>query len=64
VFVGDATWDGVAAGRAGLPFVGVTCGGTSEGELRSAGAVEVWRDPAQLVERFDDAVLGRVAQRA
>ncbi len=64
VFVGDATWDGVAAGRAGLPFVGVTCGGTSEEELRSAGAVEVWRDPAQLVEQFDDAVLGRVAQRA
>jgi HAD superfamily hydrolase (TIGR01509 family) len=64
VFVGDATWDGVAAGRAGIPFVGVTCGGTSEDELRSAGAVEVWRDPAQLVERFEDAVLGRVAARS
>jgi HAD superfamily hydrolase (TIGR01509 family) len=62
IFVGDATWDGVAAGRAGVPFVGVTCGGTSEGELRSAGAVEVWRNPAQLVERFDDTVLGRVAE--
>jgi HAD superfamily hydrolase (TIGR01509 family) len=60
IFVGDATWDGVAAGRAGLPFVAVTCGGTSEAELRSAGAVEVWRDPAQLAERFPDTVLGLI----
>jgi HAD superfamily hydrolase (TIGR01509 family) len=64
LFVGDATWDGVAAGRAGVPFIGVTCGGTAEDELRRAGAVEVWRDPAQLAERFADTVLGRVAQRA
>ena len=49
VFVGDAIWDGQACGRLGIPFVGVTCGGTSEAELRENGAVEVWRDPAELL---------------
>jgi HAD superfamily hydrolase (TIGR01509 family) len=58
VFVGDAVWDGAAAQRAGVPFVGLTCGGTSEPELRAAGAVEVWRDPAQLLARLDVSVLG------
>jgi HAD superfamily hydrolase (TIGR01549 family) len=57
-FVGDAVWDGVAAQRAGVPFVGLTCGGTSAAELRTAGAVEVWRDPAQLLARLDVSVLG------
>jgi HAD superfamily hydrolase (TIGR01549 family) len=58
VFVGDAVWDGVAAQRAGVRFVGLTCGGTSEAELRTAGAVEVWRDPAQLLARLDVSALG------
>jgi HAD superfamily hydrolase (TIGR01509 family) len=57
-FVGDAVWDAAAALRAGVPFVGLTCGGTSEAELRAAGAVEVWRDPAQLLTRLDVSLLG------
>jgi HAD superfamily hydrolase (TIGR01509 family) len=52
VFVGDAVWDGQAAARAGVPFVGLTCGGTSAAELRENGAVEVWRDPAHLLAEF------------
>jgi HAD superfamily hydrolase (TIGR01509 family) len=60
VFVGDAVWDGIAAQKAGVPFVGVTCGGTSAEQLRAAGACEVWRDPAQLLERFDDSAIARL----
>jgi phosphoglycolate phosphatase-like HAD superfamily hydrolase len=52
VFVGDAVWDGQAAARAGVPFVGLTCGGTSAAELRENGAIEVWRDPAHLLAEF------------
>lgn len=52
VFVGDSVWDGHAAQRVGVPFVGVTCGGTSEAELREVGAVEVWRDPAELLAQL------------
>lgn len=64
VFVGDAVWDGEAAARAGVPFVGVTCGGTSAAELREAGAVEVWRDPGELLQAFSDSALGALAERA
>ncbi|MEP7177479.1 MAG: HAD family hydrolase [Pseudonocardiales bacterium] len=61
VVVGDAVWDGGAAQRAGVTFVGLTCGGTSETELRTAGAVEVWRDPAQLLARLPVSALGALA---
>jgi len=61
VFVGDSVWDGKSANAAGLDFVGVTCGGTPREDLAHAGAVEVWRDPAELLGRLDDSRLGRLA---
>jgi len=60
-FVGDAVWDGQAAARAGLVFVGLTSGGTSEAELRDNGAVEVWRDPADLLAHLPDSVISTTA---
>jgi HAD superfamily hydrolase (TIGR01509 family) len=60
VFVGDAVWDGESARRAGVTFIGVTCGGTPEPELRAAGAVEVWRDPAELLDKLDESAIGRL----
>ncbi|RJQ77737.1 HAD family hydrolase [Pseudonocardiaceae bacterium YIM PH 21723] len=42
VVIGDAVWDGVAARRAGLPFVGVLGGGYTDAELREAGAGQVY----------------------
>lgn len=60
VFVGDAVWDGHAAQRAGVRFVALTCGGTPGPELREAGALEVWQDPADLLDHFDDSLLGRI----
>jgi HAD superfamily hydrolase (TIGR01509 family) len=59
VFVGDAVWDAAACAKAGVAFVGVTCGGTPEQQLREAGAVEVWRDPAEIVENFAQSALGK-----
>lgn len=53
VFVGDAVWDGQAAGKLDITFIGLTCGGTSAGELRDAGAVAVYPDPAALLRNFD-----------
>ncbi|WP_378148117.1 HAD family hydrolase [Cnuibacter sp. UC19_7] len=49
LMVGDARWDAVAAGRAGIRMVGVRSGGISEGELRDAGALEVHDDVAALL---------------
>jgi phosphoglycolate phosphatase-like HAD superfamily hydrolase len=60
VLVGDTVWDVEAAGRAGLPCIAVTSGGISESELREAGAVEVYADAADLLDRLDDSLLGRL----
>jgi HAD superfamily hydrolase (TIGR01509 family) len=59
VLVGDSVWDVLAAGRAGTVCVGLTCGGTSAAELRDAGAVEVYDDPAALLADLDKSVLAR-----
>jgi len=42
LMIGDATWDVVAASRAGLRTLGLLTGGYGEDELRAAGAVEVY----------------------
>jgi HAD superfamily hydrolase (TIGR01509 family) len=51
VLVGDATWDMIAAARAGVSSVGVRCGGVGADELTAAGASEVVDDPAELLRR-------------
>jgi HAD superfamily hydrolase (TIGR01509 family) len=50
VMVGDARWDGIAAGNAGVAFLGVLTGGVSEGELRDAGAEDVVSSVAKLLD--------------
>lgn len=57
-FVGDSTWDMIAAERAGVIAYGVRSGGTSAAELREAGAREVFDDPADLLARLVELVLG------
>lgn len=56
VVVGDAVWDVQAARAAGLPCVGLTCGGIAGAELREAGAVAVYADPADLLAHLDEAL--------
>ncbi len=57
VFVGDAVPDVEACKRAGVRCITLTCGGTSEAELREAGAVEVHADAAALLKTFDSSAL-------
>ena len=52
VFVGDAVWDVHASSKAGLRCVGLESGGTSAAELTEAGAVQTYRDAAELLQRF------------
>lgn len=52
VMVGDSVWDAEAAGRAGVPFVGVCSGGISAAELFAAGAAAVYQDPADLLRHL------------
>ncbi len=47
--IGDATWDILAARRAGILAVGLMSGGFGEDELYRAGAFRVYRDPKELL---------------
>ena len=51
--VGDAVWDVVAASRAGIPTIGLCCGGYGRHELLDAGAVEVYLGPGDLLAHLD-----------
>jgi HAD superfamily hydrolase (TIGR01549 family) len=51
--VGDAVWDVVAASHAGIPTIGLCCGGYGRQELLDAGAVEVYLGPGDLLAHLD-----------
>lgn len=59
VVVGDTPWDAEAAVKAGIPIIGVLCGGFAEADLRAAGCREVWDDPEDLLAHYDESLLGR-----
>lgn len=59
VVVGDTVWDVEAGERAGLPVIGLLCGGITRAELRAAGAAEVHDDPAALLAALDRSRLGQ-----
>ncbi len=53
VVVGDTPYDAEAAAKVGVRTVGVLCGGFAEADLRGAGAVAIFRDPADILARWD-----------
>nr|WP_321983771.1 HAD family hydrolase [uncultured Lichenicoccus sp.] len=57
IVIGDTPYDAEAATRAGLRTIGVLCGGWSEAELRAAGCIAVYRDPADLLAQYDTSPL-------
>lgn len=54
VVVGDAVWDLLAAVRARALGVGLLSGGYGAAELREAGAMRVFDDPADLLAHIDE----------
>jgi len=57
VMVGDTVYDVAAAKAAGVACIGVMCGGIGEAELREAGAVAVYGNPAELLSSYDESPL-------
>ena len=51
--VGDSVWDVVAAGKLGVPTVGVLTGGFSKEELTEAGAVRVFDSLGAMLDELD-----------
>jgi HAD superfamily hydrolase (TIGR01509 family) len=61
VMVGDRIWDVIAARRAGVPCIGLLSGGIEAEQLRDAGAAEIYRDAAALLEDLNASGIGRLA---
>ena len=57
IVVGDTPYDAQAAAEAGLRAVGLLCGGFPEDELRGAGFVALYRDPADLLANYERSPL-------
>jgi HAD superfamily hydrolase (TIGR01549 family) len=57
IVIGDTPYDAEAAGKIKLRTIGVLCGGFPEAELRAAGCTDIYRDPADLLARYDASPL-------
>jgi HAD superfamily hydrolase (TIGR01509 family) len=58
IAVGDTRFDVEAAKRIGLETIGLLCGGAAdEATLRKVGAVAVYKDPAHLLENYENSPL-------
>jgi phosphoglycolate phosphatase-like HAD superfamily hydrolase len=55
VAVGDSPYDAEAAGQVGIRTIGLMSGGNSAADLRRAGCIEIYRDPADLLENYDQS---------
>ena len=54
IVVGDSIWDVLAATRCRALGVGLLSGGYGPDELRQAGAIRVYEDPADLLNHIDE----------
>jgi HAD superfamily hydrolase (TIGR01509 family) len=59
IALGDTPYDARAAGKIGIRVIGLTCGGWKRDDLREAGCIEVYQDPADLLLHFADSPLAR-----
>ena len=57
--VGDTPYDAEAAAKADLRTIGLLCGGWNENDLRRAGCIAIYRDPAELHGRYEESPIGR-----
>ena len=57
IAVGDTPYDAQAAGTIGLRTIGLLCGGWPEAELRGAGCIAIYGDPADLLRHYDQSPL-------
>ncbi|SDM44500.1 haloacid dehalogenase superfamily, subfamily IA, variant 3 with third motif having DD or ED/haloacid dehalogenase superfamily, subfamily IA, variant 1 with third motif having Dx(3-4)D or Dx(3-4)E [Methylobacterium phyllostachyos] len=57
--VGDTPYDAEAAAKAGLPTIGLLCGGFPEADLSGAGCIALYRDPQDLLDWFAQSPLAK-----
>jgi HAD superfamily hydrolase (TIGR01509 family) len=59
IVVGDTPYDAEAAGKLDLRTIGVLCGGFPEAELKAAGCVQIYKDPADLLARYEETLIAK-----
>lgn len=59
VVVGDTPYDVEAAAKAGVRTIGLLSGGFPEEALREAGAVAVYQDVSDLLDKYDESPLAK-----
>jgi len=65
VVIGDSPYDAEAARKLGVrEIVGVLCGGFPEDELRKAGCVLIYRDPADILARYAESLFATKREAA
>jgi HAD superfamily hydrolase (TIGR01509 family) len=57
IALGDTPYDAEAAGKLGVPTIGLTSGGWKGRDLMSAGCIEVFLNPEHLLSEFDRSAL-------
>jgi HAD superfamily hydrolase (TIGR01549 family) len=57
IVVGDTPYDAEAAAKANLQTIGLLCGSWKEKELRQAGCIAIYKNPADLLARYDKSPL-------
>ena len=58
VAIGDSPYDAEAAGKTGMPTIGMLCGGFTEADLRESGCLVVYPSPGALLACFAASPLG------
>ncbi|MEJ7709197.1 MAG: HAD family hydrolase [Pyrinomonadaceae bacterium] len=59
IVIGDTPYDAIAARKAKLKTIGFLCGGFPEEQLLKEGCIEIYRDPADLLARYDESTLAK-----
>ena len=60
IVVGDTPYDATAAARANLKTIGFLSGGFPEQSLTDAGCVAIYKDPADLLARYEESPIVKV----
>lgn len=58
VAIGDSPYDAIAAKKLKMESIGVLSGGFPRADLKAAGCNEIFRDCADLLDRYDESMLG------
>ena len=59
IVIGDSPYDAEAAAKGGIRTIGFLSGGFSETSLRDAGCIEIYNDPADLLEKYAESAIAR-----